>query len=97
MQFVLLSDEQLKCFESSTFYLQFGLKMLLIFLFSDLDKYDLYVLQRNVKIDYKMALEMTSEILLLELIHRVVVCIFEVRILYSDPIELWHIPPPGSS
>ncbi|PSN43629.1 hypothetical protein C0J52_15034 [Blattella germanica] len=46
--------------------------------FIDLDKYDLDVLQPNVKIDYKIALEMTSEILFLELIHRVVVCIFEV-------------------
>ncbi|XP_067011205.2 protein FAM8A1 [Anabrus simplex] len=43
----------------------------------DLDKYDLDLLSRNTKLDYKMAVEMTSEILLLEMMHRIVVCIFE--------------------
>ncbi|XP_069704194.1 protein FAM8A1 [Periplaneta americana] len=65
------------------FLILFFLKLAVTFVavdffdFIDLDKYDLDVLQRNVKIDYKIALEMTSEILLLELIHRIVVCIFE--------------------
>jgi hypothetical protein len=73
------------------FLLPCGLKILVIFLFSDLDKYDLDVLQQTIKIDYKMALEMTSDILLLELIHRIVVCVFEVRILHSEHFVLWHI------
>lgn len=40
---------------------------------------DLDLLQTNLRIDYKMALEMTYGILILEVIHRVIVCIFEVR------------------
>lgn len=47
------------------------------FHFIKLDKYVPFVLQRNFKLDYKMAMEMTSEILLMEFIHRIVVCIFE--------------------
>lgn len=43
----------------------------------DLDKYNLDLLNSNTKMDYKVAVEMTSEILMLEMIHRVVVCIFE--------------------
>ncbi|XP_049858102.1 protein FAM8A1 [Schistocerca gregaria] len=43
----------------------------------DLEKYDFDLLNRNVKMDYKVAVEMTSEILLLEMIHRLVVCLFE--------------------
>lgn len=92
MQFVLLSDEQLKCLESA--YPHLGLKIILVFLFSNLDKYDPFLLQRNFKLDYKMALEMTSEILLMEFIHRIVVCIFEVCISHPDPTELWHILAP---
>lgn len=48
-----------------------------VFDFIDVDKYDLDVLRQHAKIDYYMALEMTSEILLLEMIHRIVVCLFE--------------------
>lgn len=40
---------------------------------------DLDLLQTNLRIDYKMALEMTYGILILEVIHRVIVCIFEVK------------------
>jgi len=65
-----------------------------IFTFRDVDKYDLDVLRQHAKIDYYMALEMTSEILLLEMIHRIVVCLFEVCILHSEHIKHWHIPPP---
>lgn len=47
-------------------------------LFSDIERYYLDMLQTNLRIDYKMALELTSGILILELIHRVFVCVFEV-------------------
>jgi len=45
--------------------------------FIDVDKYDLDVLRQHAKIHYYMAMEMTSEILLLEMINRIVVCLFE--------------------
>jgi hypothetical protein len=65
-----------------------------MFTFRDVDKYDLDVLRQHAKIDYNMALEMTSEILLLETIHRIVVCLYEVCILHSEHTKHWHIPPP---
>ncbi|XP_046479610.1 uncharacterized protein [Neodiprion pinetum] len=43
----------------------------------DIERYDLDMIQKNLRIDYEMALEMTSGILILELIHRIIVCIFE--------------------
>ncbi|XP_066591701.1 protein FAM8A1 [Prorops nasuta] len=46
-----------------------------VFDFIDVDDFDL--LQRNLHIDYKMALDMTYGILVLEVIHRIIVCIFE--------------------
>jgi hypothetical protein len=73
----------------------YALKILIIFTFSDLDKYDLDMLQQTVKIDYNMALEMTSDILLLEFIHRIVVCAFEVCILHSEHLEHWHSLSPA--
>lgn len=77
--------EQLKCFDiSPPSPLPSGLIILIIFLFSDVDKYDLDMLQKTVKTDYRMALEMTSDILLLELIYRIVVCAFEVCILHPE-------------
>lgn len=36
-------------------------------------------LRMDLRIDYKMALDMTYGMLVLEMIHRVIVCIFEVR------------------
>jgi hypothetical protein len=48
------------------------------------DKYDLDVLRQHATFDYNIALEITSEIVLLELIHRIVVCIFEVCIVHSE-------------
>lgn len=65
--------------------------------FIDLDKYDLDILQSNVKIDYKMALEMTSEILFLELIHRVVVCLFETFWIYRSLGRQFGGATPGKS
>lgn len=39
------------------------------------------VLQNDEKVDYNLALEMTTEILLLELIHRILVCAYEVNLI----------------
>lgn len=50
--------------------------------------------------DYRVALQMTHNIMILEIIHRVVVCIFEVRMsweqssnkpLYSDYTKVYFI------
>lgn len=54
-----------------------------LYLFSDIE--DLDVLQTNLRLDYKMALEMTYGILVLEVIHRVIVCIFEVKRILKIP------------
>ncbi|XP_012254647.2 protein FAM8A1 isoform X2 [Athalia rosae] len=65
------------------FMVLFFLKLSITFIavdffdFIDIEHYDLELIQKNLRIDYKMALEMTSGILILELIHRVFVCIFE--------------------
>ncbi|XP_015587868.1 protein FAM8A1 isoform X2 [Cephus cinctus] len=47
-----------------------------------IEQYDLDQFQKNLRFDYIMALEMTSELLILELIHRIMVCIFETFFLY---------------
>lgn len=49
-----------------------------IFIYRNIE--DLDVLEVNLHLDYKMALEITYGLLILETIHRVIVCIFEVRI-----------------
>ncbi|XP_014219830.1 protein FAM8A1 [Copidosoma floridanum] len=48
-----------------------------VFDFINFERYYLDMLHANLKIDYKMALELTSGLLVLELIHRIFVCIFE--------------------
>ncbi|EFN77793.1 protein FAM8A1 [Harpegnathos saltator] len=59
------------------FLLKFSISFIAIDVFDFIDIEDLDVLQTNLRIDYKMALEMTYGILILEVIHRVIVCIFE--------------------
>ncbi|XP_046618127.1 protein FAM8A1 isoform X1 [Neodiprion virginianus] len=65
------------------FMVLFFLKLSITFIavdffdFIDIERYDLDMIQKNLRIDYEMALEMTSGILILELIHRIIVCIFE--------------------
>lgn len=54
------------------------LTKMFIFIFRDIERYYFDMLQTNLRIDYKMALELTSGILILELIHRIFVCVFEV-------------------
>lgn len=59
------------------FLLKFSITFIAIDVFDFIDIEDLDLLQTNLRIDYKMALEMTYGILILEVIHRVIVCIFE--------------------
>ncbi|KMQ93134.1 protein fam8a1-like protein [Lasius niger] len=59
------------------FLLKFSITFIAIDVFDFIDIEDLDVLQTNLRIDYKIALEMTYGILILEVIHRVIVCIFE--------------------
>ncbi|XP_045770472.1 protein FAM8A1 [Maniola jurtina] len=64
------------------FMLLFILKLLVTFIavdmfeLIDLDKFDFYKFSEHYD-DYKFAIELTSEILLLEIIYRTLVCIFE--------------------
>lgn len=44
-------------------------------------KYEFENLRADILADYHLAFQMTSEILVLELIHRVATCLFEVRLL----------------
>lgn len=46
--------------------------------YRNFERYYFDMLQTNLRLDYKMALELTSGILVLELVHRVFVCVFEV-------------------
>lgn len=48
----------------------------------DLEKYDLDML-REEALNYRMALEVTSEVMCLELIHRVLVCLYETICLHQ--------------
>lgn len=51
------------------------------FEFISLDIYDFELLMKNEKMDYRKAVEVTSEIVFVEVIHRFVVCIFEALFL----------------
>ncbi|KAK8721886.1 hypothetical protein OTU49_012619, partial [Cherax quadricarinatus] len=84
------------------FLLLFAIKLAVTFaavdafdLLSDIEKYDFENLGADIMSDYKMALDMTSEILVLELIHRIGTCVFEVGSC-SCPVSseelLAHVP-----
>ena len=46
---------------------------------SDMKRYYMDMLESNLRVvDYKMALDFTSGLMLFELIHKIFVCIFEV-------------------
>lgn len=48
---------------------------------SDWNKYDFDTLiQKTWRFDYNAAVELTSELMLVEFAHRVTVCLFEVKI-----------------
>lgn len=59
---------------------------------SDLQKYDLETLQAKV-LDYKVALQVTSEIFFLELIHRTVVCVFEALCIHKGTVGVGGATP----
>lgn len=44
-----------------------------------MEKFDFYKFSENYD-DYKFAMELTSDILFLEVIYRILVCIYEVKI-----------------
>ncbi|KAL1436523.1 hypothetical protein MTO96_049621 [Rhipicephalus appendiculatus] len=48
----------------------------------DLDKYDFELLREDT-LNYKLALEVTSEIVVLEVIHRILVCLYETVCLHK--------------
>ncbi|KAB7493834.1 Protein FAM8A1 [Armadillidium nasatum] len=62
-------------------------------LLEDIDKYDLETLRTDILNDYKAALSMTSDILLLELIHRIGTCVFEALCLHRGPAGLGGATP----
>ncbi|XP_026286574.1 protein FAM8A1 [Frankliniella occidentalis] len=72
------------CAEVVDSVIMFTLKLLITFIaihvfgLIDLDKYSIEMLQQNVQsLTYKVAVEMTSQILVLELVNRIVVCLLE--------------------
>lgn len=75
--------------EAVDFLLLFAIKLAVTFaavdafdLLSDVEKYDFENLGADILADYRMAIEMTSEILILELIHRIGTCVFEALCLH---------------
>ncbi|CAG9137012.1 unnamed protein product [Plutella xylostella] len=71
------------------FVLLFILKLLVTFIavdmfdIIDLEKFDIYKIGENFD-DYKLAIEITSEILFLEIIYRALVCVYEASCLCSS-------------
>jgi len=66
----------------------------------DLDNYEfpldlLNLDPENVKLDYNLAVQFTQEILILELIHRLVVCVFEALCTHRGPLGLPGGATPG--
>ncbi|CAG4954083.1 protein FAM8A1 [Colias croceus] len=80
------------------FMLLFILKLIVTFVavdmfdIIDLEKFDLYKFSENYD-DYQYAMELTSEILLLEIIYRVLVCIYEAFCLSSSTGRLGGATP----
>ncbi|XP_046382698.1 protein FAM8A1 isoform X1 [Ischnura elegans] len=63
----------------------------------DLDKYDLDHLQQNDEFDYQMAIDMLSELFLLELVHNFVACLFEAMCIYRGSNGRLGGATPGKS
>merc|ERR1719300_2244123 len=68
----------------------------------DLEHYDLPVAfdllnlsPENVKLDYNFAMQLTQEILILELVHRMVVCVFEALCTHRGPLGIPGGATPG--
>ncbi|CAH3951628.1 unnamed protein product [Pieris brassicae] len=80
------------------FMLLFILKLIVTFIavdmfdIIDLEKFDINKLSENYD-DYKYAMELTSEILLLEIIYRIIVCFFEAYCLSGGVGRLGGMTP----
>ncbi|KAK7068231.1 RDD [Halocaridina rubra] len=75
--------------ETIDFLLLFAIKLAVTFaavdafdLLSDVEKYDFENFGADIIADYKLAIEMTSEFLILEVIHRIGTCVFEALCLH---------------
>lgn len=88
------------------FLILFVLKVMITFIavdffeLVDLDNYEfpldlLNLDPENVKLDYNLAVQFTQEILILELIHRLVVCVFEALCTHRGPLGLPGGATPG--
>merc|ERR1719471_77291 len=90
------------------FMILFVLKVMITFIavdafdLIDLEHYDLPVAfdllnlsPENVKLDYNFAVQLTQEILLLELVHRMVVCVFEALCTHRGPLGIPGGATPG--
>jgi len=88
------------------FLILFVLKVMITFIavdffeLVDLDNYEfpldlLNMNAENVKLDYNLAVQFTQEILILELIHRLVVCVFEALCTHRGPLGLPGGATPG--
>lgn len=68
----------------------------------DLENYDLPVAfdllsfnPENMKLDYNFAVQLTQEIIILELVHRMVVCVFEALCIHRGPLGIPGGGTPG--
>lgn len=88
------------------FLILFVLKVMITFIavdffeLVDLDNYEfpldlLNLDPENVKLDYNLAVQFTQEILILELIHRLVVCVFEALCTHRGPMGMPGGATPG--
>jgi len=90
------------------FMILFVLKVMITFIavdafdLIDLEHYDLPVAfdllnlsPENVKLDYNFAMQLTQEILILELVHRMVVCVFEALCTHRGPLGIPGGATPG--
>jgi len=90
------------------FMILFVLKVMITFIavdafdLVDLENYDLPVAfdllnltPENLKLDYNFAVQLTQEILILELVHRMVVCVFEALCTHRGPLGIPGGATPG--
>ena len=90
------------------FMILFVLKVMITFVavdafdLIDLENYDLPVAfdllsfnPENMKLDYNFAVQLTQEIIILELVHRMVVCVFEALCIHRGPLGIPGGGTPG--
>lgn len=93
--------------EALDFLILFVLKVMITFIavdffdLVDLDQYEMpldllsSLDPENLKLDYTLAFQFTQEILVLELVHRLVVCIFEALCTHRGPLGMPGGATPG--